>query len=198
MPPRATEGAHTTSAKQANEAISAGVQAAGDVIGNFLQIGSIGGSIDAILRPLYEDTVLAWMEVKLFGRAQKQGWSRYFEYFQQGSGKAYTLSSVMVLRQGAWATRPYSTIQLVVRDAHPFVVGEYFWIGDRVGATRKFDYSGRIYIDRVSKLTRARSREAWQSWAITIGDDRALQDPAQVLWEQGESLIAAVQELGVM
>lgn len=180
-----------------NEIISAGVQAAGDIIGNLLQVGSIGGSIDAILRPLYEDTVLAWMEVKLFGRAQKQGWSRYFEFFVDGSGKAYTIESVMVLRAGAWATRPYTTTQLVVRDGHPFQVGVHFWVGDRVGATRKHNYTGRIYIDRVSKVTRSRSRDAWQSWAVTIGDDRALQDPAQLLAERVEMIVNAVHTLGV-
>jgi hypothetical protein len=180
-----------------NEIISAGVQAAGDIIGNLLQIGSIGGSVDAILRPLYEDTILAWMEVKLFGRAQKQGWSRYFEFFVDGSGKAYTISSVMVLRAGAWATRPYTTTRLVVRDAHPWLVGIHYWVGDRVGATRKHDKRGRIYIDRVSKVTRARSRESWQSWAVTIGDDRALQDPAQVLAERVEMIIDSVHTLGV-
>ena len=150
-----------------------------------------------LLMPLLEDTVLAWMEVKLFLRAQKQGWSRYFEFFAEGAGKAYTISSVMVLRAGAWATRPYTTMQLVVRDAHPFIVGLHMWLGDRVGGTRKHDYSGRIYIDRISKLTRARSRTAWQSWAVTIGDERGLADPGQVIFERMESFASAIQTLGV-
>jgi hypothetical protein len=50
----------------------------------------------------------------------------------------------------------------------------------------------------VSKVTRARSRESWQSWAITIGDDRALQDPAQILAERIEMIIDSVHSLGVM
>lgn len=190
-----TTGGH--SMPGVNEVMQASIEAAGDIIGNLLQIGSLGGPAATLIMPLIEDTVLAWMEVKLFLRAQKQGWSRYFEFFSEGAGKAYTISSVMVLRAGAWVTRPYTTIQLVVRDAHPFIVGLHMWLGDRVGATRKHDYSGRIWIDRISKLTRARSRTAWQSWAITIGDERALRDPGMAMFENIESLMGAVQTLGV-
>lgn len=188
------------SAPGVNEAISAGIQALGDILGNLAQIGSIGGSIDTLLRPFYEDTLAAWMSVKSFARAQNSGWSRYFEYFQEGSGKAYTLSSLMVLRTGFWTTRTWTSHEINVRDGAPFLIGDNgsgdFFLGDRVGATRQHDASGRIYMDRVSKLVLSWSREAGPEWGITIGDDRALQDPAQRAWERIEQLLAAVKDLG--
>ena len=86
-------------------ATSATIQAGFDLLGGLLQIGSLGGSIDALLKPLYEDTVLAFWSVKSFERAQKSGWDRYFEYWQDGANKAYTIASLMVLRAGFWATK---------------------------------------------------------------------------------------------
>ncbi|KQU33845.1 hypothetical protein ASH04_06990 [Rhodococcus sp. Leaf233] len=182
-----------------NEAISAGIQALGDILGNLAQIGSIGGSIDTILKPFYEDTILAWMSVKSFARAQDSGWSRYFEFFQEGAGKAYTISSLMVLRQGFWETRTYVAHELNVRDGGPFLIGDdgHISLGDRIGATRQYDYSGRIYMDRVSKTILSWSREAAVEYALAVGDDRALQDPGQRAWERIESLVSDVQQAGV-
>ena len=179
-----------------NEAISAAIQAVGDIVGDLLQIGSIGGAVDTILRPIYEDTVLAWIELKLHLKAQTQGWSRYWEQFIDSAGKAYTIDSVMVLRAGAWATRPYETVTFKVRDGHPFLVGIHFWIGHRIGATRRHDKTGRIYINRASKLTRTRSRDDFALWEIEMGDPRT-DDPAAAIWERMQTLTGAVRTLGV-
>src|SRR5690606_31082307 len=120
-----------------NELISAGVQALFDIIGNQLQIGSIGGSVDTMLKPFYEDTVLAWMSVKLYARSSKQGTGRYFEYHQTGADKAYTISSMMILRTGVWATRTKRSNTMEVADGGPFMLGDnghgHFWLGHRVG-----------------------------------------------------------------
>ena len=45
------------SAPGVNEAISATIQALGDVLGGLAQIGSLGGTIDTLLAPIYEDCV---------------------------------------------------------------------------------------------------------------------------------------------
>lgn len=183
-----------------NEAISAGIQAAGDIIGNALQIGSIGGSIDTLLKPFYEDTILAWMSVKSIGRSATAGWSRYFEYFQDGADKAYTLSSLMVLRTGFWATRNHNSHELIIADGAPYLVGEngkgHFTIGDRVGATIKGDNSGRIYMDRVSKLELAWSRDSAPEWAITVGKGEDI-DPVAAAFKRIERLMTGLSSLGV-
>ncbi|OZF40744.1 hypothetical protein CH296_00360 [Rhodococcus sp. 14-2496-1d] len=184
-----------------NEAISAGIQALGDILGNLAQIGSIGGSVDTLLRPFYEDTVLAWISVKSLARAQNSGFIRFFEFFQDGAGKAYTLASLMVLRQGFWATRSYESVEINVGDGSPFLIGDqgegHIWLGDRGGNTIRNDPTARIYMNRLSKLTLAWDDESPWEWKTAFGDDRALQDPLQRAWERIEAYASGLQQAGV-
>lgn len=184
-----------------NELISAGIQALGDIIGNALQVGSIGGSIDTILKPFYEDTVLAWMSVKLLARSMKQGDSRLFEYFQEGADKAYTISSMMVLRTGIWATRTVRVSEIEVTDAGPWLIGDngvgHYWLSSRVGATVPGDTSRRIYMDRVRDLKLHTERYQEPNFTIKIGDPKAAEDPFAAAWNRIEQLLGAVKDLGV-
>lgn len=189
------------SAPGVNEAISASIQAAGDILGGLAQIGSLGGTIDTLLKPLYEDTLLAWWSVKSSARAQHSGWGRYFEYFQDGASKAYTIASLMVLRAGFWATKTVLSVKLSVIDGAPYMVGDvgfgHFWLDDRIGFVLKDDIRRRIYMDRCRRIDLAWDEDSWPEWQLTIGDDRILQDPAQRAWGKIESIVAALRELGV-
>lgn len=184
-----------------NELISAGVQALGDIIGNALMIGSIGGSVDTLLKPFYEDTVLAWMSVKVLSRSMKQGTGRYFEYFQSGADKAYTIQSMMVLRTGIWATRTKRTNQMEITDGGPFVIGDngvgHFWLGHRVGGMIPGDLRKRIYMDRVRTLGLHTERGQRPRYSITVGDNKADEDPWTAAWGRIEGILGAVKELGV-
>ncbi|MGW3545900.1 Gp37-like protein [Nocardia niigatensis] len=182
-----------------NELISAAIQMAGDLIAAAVVIPPIGGSVDAILAPLYTDALLAFMVARSAHRAQTQGWTRYFEYFASSSGKAYTLSSLLVLRAGFWKTRAYDAVQFGARDAAPFVVGEagHVWLNDRCGFTIRGDKSGRIYMDRVSKVELTWDRNTAPTWVLTIGSDAALQDPLARAWERLEEFTDALQQLGL-
>lgn len=184
-----------------NELISAGVQATGDIVGNALQIGSIGGSVDTVLKPFYEDTVLAWMSVKLYARSARQGTGRYFEYFQQGADKAYTLTSLMVLRAGIWATNTKRTNVIEIADGGPFLLGDQglgnFWLSDRVGAIIPGDITETIYMDRVMHLNLHRERGKKAKFTITVGDPNANLDPAVAAWQRIEDIIGGLHDLGV-
>jgi hypothetical protein len=182
-----------------NETISATIQLVGDVVGNLVQIGSLGGTVDTLLKPLYEDTILAWWSVKSTERAQHSGWERLFEYFQENGGKAYTIGSLMVLRAGFWATRTVVSWKVNVIDGLPFLIGDrglgHFFLDDRVGLVLKGDH--KIHIDRCRKLDLAWAPEQPPEWQISIGDDRILQDPAQRAWGKIESMVAGLRDLGV-
>lgn len=185
-----------------NETISATVQVLFGMLGSFIGLGSIGGAIDALVKPLYEDTLLAWMSVKSPIKAQHSGWSRYFEYFQDGANKAYTIASLMVLRAGFWATKTTVSCQFSVVDAAPFVVGDrglgHFFIGDRVGISLLDDPRKKIHMEQVKKLDLVWTPDSpFPEWVITIGDDRALEDPAQRAWGKIEAIVSALRELGV-
>lgn len=187
-----------------NEAISASIQAVGDIWGNLLLIGSLGGTIDTMIKPLYEDTLLAWMSVKNFKRAQNAGWSRYEEFFQDvggATGKAYTIASLMVLRAGFWATKTVLANEMQVLDAAPFLVagkglGHYF-LDDRIGFALENDPTGQVWIDRARKIELKWDSEKFPEWVPTIGDPRNLQDPAQRAWGKIETMVAALRDLGV-
>lgn len=185
-----------------NETISASIQAGFDILGGLVQIGSLGGSVDALVKPLYEDTILAWWSVKSIARAQNSGWSRYFEYFQDGASKAYTIASLMVLRAGFWATKTTISCRISVIDSAPWMVGDrglgHFFIGSRVGVSLRNDPRRKIHMDRCKKLDlKWSSDDPYAEWVITIGDERALQDPAERAWGKVESIVSALRELGV-
>lgn len=184
-----------------NELISAAIQMAGDLIAAALFVPPIGGAVDAILKPLYTDTILSWMSVKSVQRAQNSGWSRYFEYFQDGADRAYTLQSLLVLRAGFWATRNWFTCQLKVNDGSPWLIGDngqgHFFIGDRIGAAIAGDTTGQLYVDRVKSLTLAWSADAPVEWIPIIGDNKALKDPAIRAMEKLEGALAGLHDLGV-
>jgi len=187
------------SAPGVNEAISATVQVAGDLAG--LGIVPIGQVLDTFVKPFYEDTILAWWSAKSSQRAQHNGWSRYFEYFQQGANKAYSIAALMVLRAGFWATKTVVSWQVSVVDGLPFMIGDnglgHFFLEDRVGLILKGDPTGTIHMDRCRKIDLAWDEENPPEWSITIGDDRVFQDPAQRAWGRIEQMISALRDLGV-
>lgn len=185
-----------------NEAISASIQAGFDILGGLAQIGSLGGSVDALLKPIYEDVVAAWWAKKSNDRAEHSGWDRYFEYFQDGANKAYTIAALMVLRAGFWATKTVISAKIAVLDASPWMVGDrglgHFFLEDRAGFSLKNDPRKRIYMDRCRRLDLKWTPDnPYADWIVTIGDDRILQDPGQRAWGKVESLVAGMRDLGV-
>ena len=182
-----------------NEVISASIQATFDIVGSLVQIGSLGGTVDTLLAPLYEDTILAWWSVKSPQRAQNSGWDRLFEYFQDGSDRAYTIAALMVLRAGFWATKTQISWKVQTADGRPFIVGDrgqgHFFLDDRVGL--RLAASPEIYMDRCRKIDLAWDADNPPEWQLTIGDDRIFQDPAQRALGRIEVLIAGLRDLGV-
>lgn len=185
-----------------NEAISATIQGIADIWGSIILIGSLGGSIDAMVKPLYEDTILAWMSVKNQQRADHAGWSRYEEFFQDVGGstsKAYTITSLMVLRAGLWATKTVVANEMTVADAMPYQVGlaGHYFLDDRIGFSLENDPTGQVWVDRARKIELKWDSETFPEWVPTIGDPRNLQDPGQRAWGRIEQMIAALRDLGV-
>ena len=187
------------SAPGVNETISATIQAVGDILGNLVQLGSLGGTIDTLLAPLYEDTILAWQTYKSNERANNTGWDRLFTYFQEGAGKAYTISSLMVLRAGMWATKTVISWQVSVSDGQPYLIGDngigHFWLDDRIGLVLKAD--NQIHMDRCRRIDLAWGPDSPPEWTLNVGDERIWQDPAQRALGRIERLIAGLHDLGV-
>lgn len=182
-----------------NEIISASIQGLGDLLGQLIMIGSLGSIWDTLLKPLYEDTILAWQVKKSNDRADNAGWERLNEYFQQGANNAYTIAALLVLRAGFWATKTTVSWKCSVADGLPYMIGDrgkgHFFLDDRVGLVLKGD--DQIHMDRARKLDLAWGDEQPPEWQITIGDDRNLMDPAQKALGKIEAMIAGMRDLGV-
>jgi hypothetical protein len=190
------------SAPGVNEGVSATVQLAGDLLGaTFMQSG-IGSIADTVLKPLYVDTIAAWMSFKSPARAESLGWSHYFEYFQPGADKAYTLSSLVALRAGMYATRSFFSHKLTVSDGAPFMVGDngqgHYFLGDRIGSTRASDPTGKIYVDQVTSLELAWRRGVAPAWQVTIGTNKALEEPTARALRYIQNIMGDLHDLGVM
>ncbi|MFD3431163.1 Gp37-like protein [Nocardia fluminea] len=184
-----------------NEAISATIQLAFDLLSAALFIPAVGGSVDTLLAPLYTGTVLAWMNVKSVARSSNSGWDAYFEYFQDGADRAFTLESLLVLRAGFWATRQRFAAEVNVNDGSPWVLGDqgrgHCWVGDRVGFGLLGDRTGRIHVDRIHSIRLRYSDTEPMSWIPIIGDNSADKDPAVRSIERLETAFSALHDLGV-
>lgn len=189
-----------------NEVIGAIIQAIGDVVGDNLTVfgygvGSIGGAIDTLLKPLYEHTILAWTQTRSVGRTANAGWQGLFEFFQEGADQAYTLNSLIAIRTGLWATRRRFMHEIVVMDACPWMIGDngvgHMWLSDRVGTTEPADESGRVWIDRIKKLVLRADESTWHpEWQITIGADEE-EDPLMVAIRRIKQIFTGLQDVGL-
>lgn len=189
-----------------NEAISATVQAVGDIITSNIQyqgygIGAQGGAIDAILRPIYSDTILAFMAWKSVLRANAAGWSHYAEIFQTGADKAFTISALMVMRAGFLATEQQTSYKLQVVDGAPYFIGDqgrgHFWLGDRIGATIRGMPKGRIYVDQVYSLALKWDRDTAPNWLIGVGKDKQLERGPERAMRHIQEFAADLQQAGL-
>ncbi|MGW5435582.1 Gp37-like protein [Nocardia asteroides] len=196
-----------------NEAISAMVQMVGNLTstvtvsipivgGAGVSLPPMGGPLDTFLKPLYSDTILAWMSFKSPLRPPRMGWSHYFERFQTGADKAYTLSSLLSIRAGLWATRAFTSHKITIADGAPYLIGEngrgHFFLGDRIGATVEGMPAGEIFVDQVTALDLTWSRGVTPSWRVTIGTDKALEDPVVKSLRHVQTIMGDLQMLGVM
>lgn len=184
-----------------NEAIGATVQAAGDILGSLVLIGSLGGTIDTLIKPLYEDVIAAWSVSFSNQRAQHSGWSRYFEYIQGDSTKAYTIASLMVKRAGFWATKTVLAAQIKLSNGGgPFLLGDrgvgHAWLDDRMGFALENDPTGRLWIDRARKIDLSWDEDGEISLLATIGDERIFQDPMARAWGKLEAVVAGARDAG--
>ncbi|MFR9750497.1 phage tail protein [Nocardia sp. 004] len=167
-----------------------------------VSLPGMGEPLDAFLKPLYEDTILAWMSYKSLLRPSQMGWSHYFEFFQSGADKAYTLSSLVAIRQGFWETRGTTSHKITVIDGAPYFIGEngqgHFFLGDRIGATVEGLPKGQIFVEQVTALDLSWSRGVTPSWHISIGTDKVREDPVAKSLRHIQTIMGDLHELGVM
>lgn len=185
-----------------NEGISSMIQLAGSLASAFFFIPNFGGVADTLLRPLYEDTLLAFMSYKSLPRSSSLGWTHYLEHWAQGADKAYTLSGLLAMRKALWETRERTSHTVQIADGGPYLVGEdghgHFFLGDRVGAEIPGTPDGEVAVEQVSALRLAWDAATPHEWEVTVGDGDADRDPVEWGIDKIKQAFAALQDLGVM
>ncbi len=157
------------SAPGINEGISATFQAVGDAVTSNINIGGYGigpqgGAIDALLKPLYTDTVLAWLSVKLHARKSRLGSSHYLEDFIELPGKSYTISALAALRAGERATRGGETVAAKFPAESPYLLGQpgagHAWTGSPVSFEVPGSIAREVHVERIKKVKARYSTDA--------------------------------------
>lgn len=216
-----------------NEAISAAINIGGDFLTSFINsqislaaasapvgvpaidLPGMGGLMDAILKPLYTDVFLAFMEVPTLRAAGLSlpiaglediitglGDFHYYEGWADGMDKAFTLSAVMAARAKIWATRARTAHTIKVSDAAPYYFGErgygHCWLGDRVGTSvLGYPVKDRIFVERIRKLKYSWGPDGPSGWEAEIGY-REPADPALKAMEQIRMLNNVLGQLGIL
>jgi hypothetical protein len=146
------------------------------VVGGFG--GSIGGPpIGAGLSSLYQgqldNILLAWERITDPTRAAWTGDLAYQEHFEQGTQTAYTLASILTLRQGDFNTRAYYGFQAQVYSGFPWVLDVDIRLGERGG----WEFDEVIYVDQLTAIRRQWDRQTPVLCTLSVGDDKDKQDP---------------------
>lgn len=197
---RLTGGGH--SMPGVNELISAAVQAIGDAAASlYSPLPPLGGVADALLKPFYEDTVLAFMTVYLVNRSQYLSDLSLYEMWVEGADNAYTLSATMVLREAVRATESKYSSSMEIIDGAPWFVGApghgHFDLGNRILVQTRGDESGRIDAPRVKSLTLSGARGSMPKFEIQLGTKEP-EDAFGKALKRIQELAGGLKALGVL
>ncbi|NKT37179.1 hypothetical protein GS484_05345 [Rhodococcus hoagii] len=116
--------------------------------------------------------------------------------------RAYTLSSLIKMREGFYNTRPRTAHKLKVGDGRPYYIGDngqgHWFLGDRIGSTiRDFPIKGQVFVEQVSEVEYAWDRES-AGWSGIIGDPRVNEPMGEKSLRLMRTAAAAVHDLGLI
>jgi hypothetical protein len=157
-------------------------------LGAYEQYGVEG--LDNLYQGQLDDVFLAFINFVDPIRANAVGPYAFREHFETGSGSAFTVSSVMTLREGWFKTRPYVTFEFDVGDGAPFKLGEDIRLGSRVSCERR----GIVYTDQIYGIKRTGSRKESGRPVIAFGDNAKDKDP----FARGMATVAHVANFAAM
>ncbi|WP_224112660.1 Gp37-like protein [Mycobacterium avium] len=132
--------------------------------------GSLG--LDNLYQNQLNDVFLAFIRFTNPLRSSDAGPYAFREYFEQGSGSAYTINSVQSLAEGDYKMRAYASMKFDV-GISPLEWGTDFVLGDRVMA----EIRGVYYVDQIMSVRSTGSRSESGRPAVSFGDDTREEDP---------------------
>ena len=217
------------SAPGVNEGISTAINIAGDFVtslinselaaaspipGVAIDLPPLGGTIDSVAKMLYEDVLLAFMQVPTLRAVDMTlpisgleniltslGDFHYYEAWADGADRAYTISAAMAAKAKIYETRAYHSHTLKVADAAPYYIGAkgygHFWLGSRVGTTvMGYPDPHQIFVERVTKIGYKWDKDGPSGWTLDIGYREPV-DPTVRSFKKWQEISAAISQLGV-
>ena len=213
-----------------NELISAGINIGGDLLTSLINSGlatlssapgaamdlpPLGGLMDAILRPLYSDVFLAFMEIPtlrataislpfagLENIKSSLGDFHYYENMAEGNMKAFTLGAAAAVAGEMYKTRARTAHTLQISDASPYVFGErgygHCWLGSRVGTSvLGYPIEDQLFVERIKKIKYRIDKDGPTGWEVEIGY-REPKNPALYALEQLKAFNGAMSTAGIL
>lgn len=128
--------------------------------------------LDNLYQGQLDDVFLAFQRFVNPIRSAQAGSYAFREYFEQGSGSAYTINAVQSLAEGDYKMRAYASMKFDVSDG-PLVFGEDYGLGDRVQA----EIRGIRYVDQILAVKAEGGRDKTGAPVVSFGDDTREEDP---------------------
>jgi hypothetical protein len=216
------------SAPGVNEAISSAINIGGDILTSFINsqlasLGAVGGAIDlpplggmidAVAKPLYENVFFAFQEwptlrasglpLPIAGLEDLQSSLGDFHLYEGlvEFEKAFTLSAFAATRARIFATRARTAHVMKVSDAAPYYVGANgygdIWVGQRAGTTvLEFPIPFTVFVERLKKAKYEWGKDGPKGWALEFGI-REPADPGMKALEWIRNFNQAMGELGIL
>ncbi|QGJ88781.1 minor tail protein [Mycobacterium phage Yecey3] len=217
------------SAPGINEGISALVNIGGDLLTSYINsalasLGAVGGAIDlpplgglmdAILQPIYSDTIGAFMEIPtlramgitlpisgLEDVVTGLGDFHYYENMVDSPMKAFTLSAFAAVAAEIHRTRQRTAHTLKVSDAAPYIFAPkgfgHCWIGDRVGTSvLGYPVEDQLFVERIKKIKFRIDKDGPKPPEIEIGY-REPKNPALSILEEIKRVNGALGTAGIL
>lgn len=190
-----------TSMPGVQEALEAVVQTIGSVAAAYMAIPNLAEPALTLVKPLLNNTILAFMSYKHLSRTSRSGWSHYLEDWG-GNGTAYTLSGVLATRSAVRATDDKVTVTAKVSDGSPYLIGDrgegHYFLGDRVSIQDPTDDGGRFITAQCSGLELSWGADDPVNWGITIGERDDERDAVTRVTRQTKRLGSMLKESGLM
>ncbi|QFP95513.1 minor tail protein [Mycobacterium phage GaugeLDP] len=211
------------SAPGINEAISTAVNMGGDfltslinqALGGIIDLPPLGGTLDAILEPLYSDVFGAFMEVPtlramgislpiagLEDIVTGLGDFHYYENMVESPMRAFTLSAFAAIAAEIHKTRARTAHTLKVSDAAPYIFAPkpfgHCWIGDRVGTSvLGYPVEHQLFVERIKKVKYRIDQDGPKPLEIEIGY-REPKNPALHILEEIKRFNGAMGTAGIL
>lgn len=212
-----------SSAPGINEGISTFVNMGGDFLtsainqslGGMVDLPPLGGTLDAILQPIYTDVFGAFMEVPTLRASGIRlpisgledivtdlGDFHYFENMAEGQMKAFTLSAFAAIASEIHKTRARTAHTLKVSDAAPYIFAPkpygHCWIGDRVGTSvLGYPVEHQLFVERIKKIKYHIDKDGMKPLEIEIGY-REPKSPALSILEEIKRVNGGLGKAGIL